>query len=383
MHESRSVVFAGGGTGGHLYPALALADALVALRPDVEPFFVGATRGIEARVLPERGVPHQLLPVRGVARGRVLENLGVAPALLRSLGSTGALFRRLRPELVVVTGGYAAAPAGVMAALAGVPLAIQEQNAFPGWTTRGLSRWAQQIHLGFPEAEAHLPRAARSVVVDHGNPIRPFPEVGDRARALGEAGYDPTRRLVLVVGGSQGSAALNGIFTQCAAGIAEGGWSCPQNVQILWATGPRHFESIHDTLTALDVPDWLHVVPYVEDMPKLLPLASVAVSRAGAMATSEFLAAGLPSILMPLPTAAAGHQAKNAEALEAAGAAIVADEARTSAEGLWRMLTDLISDEAGLASMADAALSRARPSAAVDIAADLARLLPPMSGGTP
>jgi UDP-N-acetylglucosamine--N-acetylmuramyl-(pentapeptide) pyrophosphoryl-undecaprenol N-acetylglucosamine transferase len=132
----------------------------------------------------------------------------------------------------------------------------------------------------------------------------------------------------------------------------------------------------------LNVPDWLHVVPYIEDMPRLLPLASLAVSRAGAMATSEFLAAGLPSLLMPLPTAAAGHQTKNAEALEAAGTAIVADEAGTSAEALWRILTDLLSDEAELASMAAAALSRARPSAALDIAADLAGLLPPMRGGT-
>lgn len=381
MHESRSVVFAGGGTGGHLYPALALAEALVSLRPDVAPFFIGATRGIEARVLPERGVPHALLPVRGVARGRILENLSVGPALLRSMERTRELFRCLRPELVVVTGGYAAAPAGLMAALGGIPLAIQEQNAYPGWTTRGLSRWAEQIHLGFPEAEQRLPRAARAVVVDRGNPIRDIPEVHDRARALGEAGYDPKRRLVLVVGGSQGSAALNGLLSECAAGIAEGGWAVPADVQILWATGPRHFDDIHDALPRAGVPEWLHMVPYIEDMPQLLPLASLAVSRAGAMTTSEFLAAGVPSILVPLPSSAAGHQAKNAEALEAAGAALVADEVATCAADVWRTMTDLLSDTVRLASMSDAARVRARPAAARDIAEDLSRLLPPMHGG--
>lgn len=377
MHESRSVVFAGGGTGGHLYPALALADALVAVRPDVEPFFVGAERGIEARVLPERGMPHELMPVRGFARGRILENLGVAPALVHSLERTARLFRRLGPELVVVTGGYAAASAGAMAALGGIPLVIQEQNAFPGWTTRALSRWARQIHLGFPEAARRLPRAAREAVLDRGNPIRPVETASDRAAGLREAGYDPNRRLVLVVGGSQGSAALNRFLHECVVGIVEGGWTLPHDVQILWATGPSHFEALRESVEWLGPLEWLQVVPYVEDMPSLLPLASLAVSRAGAMTTSEFHAAGLPAVLIPLPSSAEGHQARNAEALEAAGAAIVAEEASTTAEQLLGSVVHLLSDDAALAAMASAAVARARPFAAHDIAVDLARLLAP------
>src|SRR6185436_18791436 len=121
--------FSGGGTGGHLYPALALADALVGLRPDVRPFFVGAEREIEAAVLPKRGVEHALLPVRGFARGRILSNWPVVPALGRSVGRVYGLFRTLRPELVVVTGGYAAGPSGIAAALRSVPLVVQEQNS--------------------------------------------------------------------------------------------------------------------------------------------------------------------------------------------------------------------------------------------------------------
>ncbi|MSR36627.1 MAG: UDP-N-acetylglucosamine--N-acetylmuramyl-(pentapeptide) pyrophosphoryl-undecaprenol N-acetylglucosamine transferase, partial [Gemmatimonadetes bacterium] len=139
------VVFSGGGTGGHLYPALALAEALVQIRPDVRPFFVGAERGIEARVLPEQGVEHALLPVRGFARGQLFSNWRIVPTLARSLSRVSALFRTLDPGLVVVTGGYASGPSGLVAALRRVPLVIQEQNSVPGFTTRMLSRWAREI----------------------------------------------------------------------------------------------------------------------------------------------------------------------------------------------------------------------------------------------
>jgi len=156
-------VFSGGGTGGHLYPALALAEALAALRPDLRLFFVGARRGVEARILPERGLDHLLLPVRGFRRGRFLENLAVFWALLRSLAITGQLFSELRPGIVVVTGGYAGGPAGLVAGIMGIPLALQEQNAHPGLTTRVLSRWSRQLHLAFPEARRPRPASGWSL----------------------------------------------------------------------------------------------------------------------------------------------------------------------------------------------------------------------------
>ncbi|MGW8266336.1 MAG: UDP-N-acetylglucosamine--N-acetylmuramyl-(pentapeptide) pyrophosphoryl-undecaprenol N-acetylglucosamine transferase, partial [Longimicrobiales bacterium] len=134
-------VFSGGGTGGHLYPALALASGLQSLRPEVRPFFVGAQRGLQARVLPEWGVEHLLLPVRGFHRGVLLKNLGILAGLLRSLFLVGEAFLRLRPRVVVVTGGFAGGPAGIVAGLMGIPLALQEQNAEPGVPIRTLSRW--------------------------------------------------------------------------------------------------------------------------------------------------------------------------------------------------------------------------------------------------
>ena len=185
MHEGPAVVFAGGGTGGHLYPALALADELVRQRPDVRLFFLGARRGIEARVLPERSLEHRLLPVRGVRRGEWWSNLGVPFALASSLATTFGVHRRIRPELVVVTGGYAGAPAGLVAALMGTPLVLQDQNAWPGVTTRFLSRWAAQVHLAFAEALPELPTRAQKVALVSGNPIRALPDdPPDRRDAL-------------------------------------------------------------------------------------------------------------------------------------------------------------------------------------------------------
>ena len=377
------VVFSGGGTGGHLYPALALADALVELRPDVRPFFVGAERGLEARVLPERGVEHVLLPVRGFARGRLLANwrtnLGVGPALARSLARVAGLFRSLRPELVVVTGGYASGPSGLMAGLRGVPLVIQEQNSVPGFTTRMLARWADAIHVAFPEAAQGLPVLARDKVVVSGNPIRP-PRAMDRAGARAGFGLAPEGMVVLVVGGSQGSAALNAAVLDAVRLVVRGGRTLPPRLQLLWSTGTAHAARVHAALAELGDPSWVKAVDYIADMPTALAAADLALSRAGAIATSEFLAWGLPAVLVTLPTAAANHQEHNAKALAAAGAAVHLPEAQLSGERLWSTIEALAVDPARLEALRKAARERGRPESARRIAASLVALLPPPGG---
>jgi UDP-N-acetylglucosamine--N-acetylmuramyl-(pentapeptide) pyrophosphoryl-undecaprenol N-acetylglucosamine transferase len=366
-----AVLFSGGGTGGHLYPALALAEALVELRPDVHPIFVGATRGIEARVLPERGVEHLLLPVRGFARGVPLwRNLGVLPALVSSLARLRAWVRTRRPEAVVVTGGYAGAPAGLVAAISGLPLTLQEQNAVPGATTKLLARWAARIHVAYPEVAAHLPEAARARVRVSGNPIRP-PVERDPAEARAALGLDPALPTVLVVGGSQGSVALNEAVL-AALGEVEG----DPGYQLLWSTGPANHAKVRAALDAMPLSVDVHAMAYIDDMPSALAAADVAVSRAGAMATSELLAWGVPAILVPLPTSAAGHQEKNARALAEAGCAVHAPQAELDGPRLARELHDLLGDGPRRARMRDAARERAFPEAARDIAADIAERLP-------
>lgn len=379
MHEGPGVVvvFSGGGTGGHLYPALALAEALEARRPDVRSFFVGATRGLEARVLPDRGVEHLLLPVQGVARREGWRNWRVVPALLASLHGVADAFQRLRPELVVVTGGYAGAPAGMVAALRGVPLVLQEQNSVPGVTTRMLAPRARLIHVAFPEAVERLPARARRRVEVSGNPVRP-PVPVDRSEARRTFGLPADGPVLLVVGGSQGSRALNRVVVEAVRGVSGGRLERPRGLGLLWSTGPTHLDGVVAELG--EVPDWVRPVGYIDRMDRALGVADLAVSRAGAMATSEFLAWGVPMILVPLPTAAAGHQARNAEALDDAGAAVHLPEEGLTGDRLWETVTGSVGDPVRLEGRRAAARERGRPDAARRIAATLEALLPPAPG---
>jgi len=368
-------IFSGGGTGGHLYPALALAGALSERRPDVRPFFVGAARGLEARVLPERGVDHLLLPVEGFRRGAILANLRVIRLLMGALARLARVFRSLHPRLVVVTGGYAGGPAGIMAVLTGTRLVLQEQNSVPGVTTRVLSLFAREVHLAFPEARGRIPRWSRDKVRVTGNPVRP-PEAHGRDAAARALGLDPARPVVLVVGGSQGSRALNEAMLEAVSGVGERQLEAP-GFQVLWATGPANLEPVRVALGPEGPPEWLRVVGYLDEMPLALSVAALAVSRAGAMATSEFLAWAIPAVLVPLPTAAADHQSRNARALEEAGAAVHLPEAELTGAMLWRRVSTLMGDPDVRRAMAAAARERGRPEAAREIAGALDALLPP------
>ncbi|MDP2955786.1 MAG: undecaprenyldiphospho-muramoylpentapeptide beta-N-acetylglucosaminyltransferase [Longimicrobiales bacterium] len=377
MHDQARtrVIFSGGGTGGHLYPALALADALVELRPDVRPFFVGASRGVEADILPARGAEHALLPVEGFARTGALAGARALPRLAVSLLRVADLFRALRPEAVVVTGGYAGGPAGIVAGLQRTPLVLQEQNAVPGVTTRLLSRWADQIHVAFPEALGRLPRRARAHAMVSGNPVRRVPDV-DPTRARAAFGLPAEGLTLLVVGGSQGSRALNRALLEAVRQVQDGRLPRAEGLTVLWSTGPLHHGEVSDELTHAGAPAWVRAVPYIHDMPSALVAADLALSRAGAMATAELLNHGLPAILVPLPTAAADHQTRNAAALAAAGAAVVVPEAGLDGASLWGHVMRVSGDAALRAAMTAAAAARARPHAAQEIAAHIASLLP-------
>ena len=363
------VLFAGGGTGGHLYPALALASAIRAERPATDVHFVGAQRGVEARVLPAEKQPHTLLPFEPLRRSRMWENWKLLPSMMSSTMGLSRLFLTFKPRLVVGTGGYASAPACAFAILAGVPVALQEQNSFPGLTTRVLSRWARQVHLGFPEAHSMLKPGKKTEVTALGNPIRPPDLTLDRAECRERFGLRPDATVLLVVGGSQGSRAINEALLRS---LAEG---ARLDGQVLWATGPNHYESVKARLALMGGVDWVIPIPYIIEMPKALAAADIALSRAGAMATAELLAWGIPMLLIPLPTAAADHQTHNARALAAAGAARMLLESELSGSKLWDELTLLTGDAVLRESMAKAARERARPNAARDIAQHLVALL--------
>lgn len=363
-----SVFFAGGGTGGHLMPALAIADAMVRLDPSVRPFFIGSRRGIEANVLPQRPWPYELLPLEPIRRRQWWKNAGLPLSLLRVVRRVRALVAEHRPSLIVGTGGYVAGPAVWGAVRCGVPAVLQEQNAFPGFATRRLAGDARQIHLGFPEARAYLRPGSRTVVLDSGNPIQPPPEPHpDRREAKGRAGFAPDLPLVLVVGGSQGALPINlAIDGALAAGL----W--PAATQLLWQAG----EATLARFRHRDDGGRIRVRAFLDPIAQAYAAADLVVGRAGAMTIAELSAWGLPSILIPLPTAAAGHQLANARAHADAGAAAVVEQQSATPEALASAVHDLIGKPARLAEWSAAALRRAHPDAAGIIAEKALGILP-------
>ncbi|CAN5284921.1 undecaprenyldiphospho-muramoylpentapeptide beta-N-acetylglucosaminyltransferase [soil metagenome] len=363
------VWFAGGGTGGHLYPALGIARALVSLRPEVRPLFIGALRGIERDVLPTTEFEHALLELHPLYRASIWRN-GM------TLASAGRSWRALRklagsdpPRAVVATGGYAAGLALLYAAVRRIPIVLQEQNSVPGLTTRFFSRFARQIHLGFPEAEKalHPPRGAS--VAASGNPIEPPPPIDEQALHGARLRWrftEPGIRILLVFGGSQGARAINSAVAELVrAGL-------PESTRLLWITGKRDYEQY----ASLDG-ETTRVLPFLTPMTEAYAAADLALARAGAMSTAELCAWGIPAVLVPLPSAAADHQTINALALEAAGAAVVISQNELTPYRLRSTLEQLLQDEDRLGSMAAAARVRARPDAAVRIARDVATLITP------
>lgn len=356
------ILFAGGGTGGHLYPGLAIARAMQRQSPGVDPFFVGALRGIERDVLPKTEFPHALLDLHPLYRARPWENWKTLRGAMSAWRELGRIVGSVRPAAVVGTGGYASGLALAYAATHGIPYVVQEQNSYPGLTTRFFSRWARQVHLGFPEAAAQLKPGAATRILNSGNPIETPPDpLPDKSRARESWGFDAhAGRVLLIYGGSQGSKAINDAVAEWIAnGISE-------SLSIIWATGQNTFADYE----RMESPR-VKVRAYLSPVTEAYAAADFALSRGGAMATAELCAWGIPPIIVPLPTAAADHQTANARALEAAGAGEFLAQSSLSSETIDRSVRHLLEDDAALTSRSRAVLERARPRAAAEIAASI------------
>jgi len=354
-----TVLIAGGGTGGHLMPALAIAASLRASHPQWRVVLAGAERGVEATLLPTRDFPYALLPAEPIYRRQWWKNLRWPFLAIRLIREVDALLDRESPAVVVGTGGYASGPVVWRAARRGIPTAIQEQNAYPGVATRWLAKRVREVWLGIPETRRHLSPGPRTAVLDTGTPIT-RPDPGREAAAIQRFGLDPGRPVLLVTGGSQGALAINDAI---ARWIASGG---AEGLQILWATG----RTSYDRFRAQHAPPAVHVFDFLDPMADAYAVATLAISRSGMMTVAELAAWGIPSILVPLPTAAADHQTANARVLADAGAAIHLSQAEFPA-ALWsgKLVPGLLGSPDRLAAMATAARARGRPDAAAEISA--------------
>ena len=361
------VFFAGGGTGGHLYPGLAIARALKQLRPDVEPFFIGARRGIERDILPTTEFPHVLLDLHPLYRSKVWNNAKTVRGAVGAWRQLSHLAAEKAPAAVVGTGGYASGIALAYAAAHRIPYALQEQNSYPGLTMRFFARWAREIYLGYPEAMRYLGKAKTSALIDTGNPIEPPPSPRpDRGAARVAWGLPASGgRVLLVFGGSQGARAINNAVAEWLRSSKR-----PSDLFVIWATG----KGTHDEFAPLAA-SGVVIRPYIAPMRDAYAAADLALARAGAMGTAELCAWGIPSLLVPLPTAAADHQSVNARTLAAAGAALYIPQADFTAARLDATLRELLANPAELTRLAAAAAARARPNAAREIAGRIAALL--------
>jgi UDP-N-acetylglucosamine--N-acetylmuramyl-(pentapeptide) pyrophosphoryl-undecaprenol N-acetylglucosamine transferase len=360
------VLFAGGGTGGHLYPGLAIARALVKADPRVEPFFIGAKRGIERDVLPQVGFAFELLDLHPLYRSRPWENWKTIRGAMGAWRSIAGEVRSEPPACVVGTGGYAAGLTLAYALAHHIPFVLQEQNTHPGITAKFFSRFAAQIHLGFPEARRHLRASKKTEIFDSGNPIEPPPaDAFQKAPARAKWGFPATGGPVLLVyGGSQGSQAVN---EAVAKWIDQG---LPAGLFVIWATGKANYDKL-----ARYESDRVKVRAYIAPMSEAYRAADFALSRAGAMATAELCAWGIPAIVVPLPTAAADHQTENAKALATAGAAEMIRQSDLNTQTLSQAVGSMVNNPGKLATMKAKALERARPTAAADIAEHILRLV--------
>ncbi|MDX2194122.1 MAG: undecaprenyldiphospho-muramoylpentapeptide beta-N-acetylglucosaminyltransferase [Gemmatimonadales bacterium] len=361
----RRVVFlAGGGTGGHLVPALAIAAELRARAPHLEPVLIGAQRGVESRLLPLRDFRYHLLPTEPIYRREWWRNWRQPVVLAQLARRLWRLFDVEGPAVVVGTGGYASGPVVWWAQRLGLPTAIQEQNAWPGVANRWLARGARHVYLGAPEARARLVPGARTQLIDTGNPITP-PDPWRRVAAREKYGLSGGQSVLLVTGGSQGALAIN----RAVADWLRSGKG--KRVQLLWVTGP----GTYDEFRAFHAPPRVHVIPFLDQMAEAYAVADLVVSRAGMLTVAELCAWGLPSILIPLPTAAANHQEENAKALAAAGAAVHLPQATLTPDSLGNEIRRLLSDAAARRVLAEKALRRGKPDAARDIVTHILALL--------
>ena len=355
--DALRVVVAGGGTGGHLYPGIAIGEAICATAPGALVHYIGSTGGIEARVLPREGLPHTLLPSSRLFGGGPVVMARGAGRLVLSLGRAIATLRELRPHVVVGVGGYASGPAVLAAWLLGIPVVVQEQNAVPGVTNKLAGRLAERVFVSFAPAVESFPHGSAVLA---GNPIRRgirdaiaevHPPVSDGAR-------------VLVFGGSQGARFLNERVPGLIARLRSERPTHP--IHVLHQTGEADCEATRQRYVALGIE--ADVRPYLHDMAGAYADADIAICRSGASTIAELLAVGLPAVLVPFPFAAHDHQAANARVLEEAGAAVMTKQEDWDEEALAGRIGALLDDPERLRGMAASARSMARPDAADRIA---------------
>ena len=360
------VIISGGGTGGHIYPAIAIANELKAIDPTTEILFVGAEGKMEMEKVPRAGYTIVGLPVVGIKRELTLANLGFPIKLGRSLLRARQIVRDFKPDAAVGVGGYASGPLLLAASLKGIPTLIQEQNSYAGLTNKVLARWARRICVAYPDMDIFFPADKIKLT---GNPVRSDIQLADQQIESGRIsfGLEASRPTLLIIGGSQGARTINESIETGLQRFVDAG------VQVVWQTGPAFSERAKAAVAAVGSP-LIKAYDFIYDMDKAYAVADVVVSRAGALSVSELCLVGRPAILVPFPAAAEDHQTKNAMSLVEHNAALLVSDHAARQELVTSALS-LLSNPAQQQQLRTQIKTLAKPNAARDIAEEVIKLI--------
>jgi len=354
------VVLTGGGTGGHIYPALAVAKEIRRHEPQAAFLYIGTSKGLEATLVPREGIPFATVEIAGLRRKLTWENVRTIWKFIRSVSRAKALLREFKPDVVIGTGGYVCAPVVFAASRLGIPTLIHEQNVEPGLTNAFLARFVDRVAVSFKESLAHFPRQ-KTVVT--GNPRATEVMHGNAEAGRAALGVPAGKQIVLIVGGSRGARPINEATLQLVPQMGQF-----SNTHFVYVTGDVHYEAIQGELQKLaPLPDNFSTLPYVHNMPDVLAATHVIVNRAGASTLAELTALGIPAILIPSPYVTNNHQEKNARGLEREGAAVVILEKDLKGESLLVELRGLLEDEERWQTMREQSRRLGKPDAATQI----------------
>ena len=366
MNDELRVIISGGGTGGHIFPAVSIANAIKAMHPDAKILFVGALGRMEMQRVLAAGYEIKGLPIQGFDRKNLLKNVKVLFKIWKSQRMAKKIIKEFRPQVAVGVGGYASGPTLNKAAAMGIPCLIQEQNSYAGVTNKLLAKKAAKICVAYEGMELFFP--AEKILLT-GNPVRQqlLENTQTKAEALCSFGLDATKKTILIVGGSLGARTVNESVLKHLDAIRQ------SDVQFIWQTGKYYHAQITEQLAKEQKADNLVVTDFISDMGAAYKAADLVVSRAGAGSISEFCLLGKPVILVPSPNVAEDHQTKNALALVNKNAALYVKDVEAPAL-LIPLAIDTVQDDAKLKSLSENILKMALPASAEIIAKEVVTL---------
>lgn len=366
MLKPLKIIVSGGGTGGHIFPAIAIANAIKALRPDTEFLFVGAEGKMEMEKVPAAGFKIEGLWISGFQRKLTLSNLAFPFKVWSSLRKAKKILKTFKPDAVIGTGGFASGPMLQVAAKYGVTTLIQEQNSYAGVTNKILSKKVDRICVAYNGMEKFFPKEK---IILTGNPVRQdiLSMEGKRDRGLEQFGLDGSKKTILVIGGSLGARTINESISNCLARFAE------EDIQLIWQTGKGYFETAKNAVAKYE-DKGIKAFDFIQKMDYAYAVADVVISRAGASSVSELCLVKKPTILIPSPNVAEDHQTKNAMALVTYNAAIIIKDSE-SKEKLCEQAVSLVKDNDACAKLSESISRLALPDSAIVIANEVLSLI--------